>query len=228
MMTGDRATCIVFSDDDLSPKGSDHTHPLYITVVGQWLNLERMPIGYRYRPWLCTFRLWSLYTDGHGYFDDRVVDWSDYIPYTILDMFASSEPVLQISHNLVTMSFDQHSSMVVLDMMRGIGVDELQHQFHHLYFSDDCSFITRSSRFLSLCFPDETTNYGVNIEPIGVTDGVVPHDEYRDEMDMSMSQIAEMVQPESASSFDLFGVSLSRLLRRSAVLARAYKGCYSW
>ncbi|XP_059596541.1 uncharacterized protein LOC132254620 [Vitis vinifera] len=32
MMTADRATCIVFSDDDLPPEGSDHTHPLYIIV----------------------------------------------------------------------------------------------------------------------------------------------------------------------------------------------------
>ena len=61
--------------------------------------------------------------------------------------------------------------------------------------------------FLSLCFPDETIDYRVNIELIGVIDGVVPHDEYRDEMDMSMSQIGEMVQPEPTSSFDLFGVS---------------------
>ena len=61
------------------------------------------------------------------------------------DMFASSEPILQISHNkddlfltgftfdeiqtleiedfcrdFVAMSFDQHSSTVVLDMMRGM------------------------------------------------------------------------------------------------------------
>ena len=52
--------------------------------------------------------------------------------------------------------------------------------------------ITHSSpdraNFLSLCFPEETTDYGVGVEPIGVTDGVVPHDEYWDEMDiMSMS-----------------------------------------
>ena len=41
-----------------------------------------------------------------------------------------------------------------------------------------------------------------------MTDGVVPHDEYRDEMDViSMSQIAEMVQPKLASSFDMFEVS---------------------
>ena len=61
--------------------------------------------------------------------------------------------------------------------------------------------------FSSLCFPEETTDHGADIEPSGVTDGVVPQDEYRDEMDMSMSQIAEVVQPEFASPFDLFGVS---------------------
>ena len=33
MMTADRATCIVFSTDDLPPEGSGHTCFLYITVV---------------------------------------------------------------------------------------------------------------------------------------------------------------------------------------------------
>ncbi|RVW24562.1 hypothetical protein CK203_116778 [Vitis vinifera] len=32
MMTAGRATCIVFSDDDLPPEGSNHTRPLYISV----------------------------------------------------------------------------------------------------------------------------------------------------------------------------------------------------
>ena len=32
MMTASKATCIVFSDDDLPPEGSDHTRPLYISV----------------------------------------------------------------------------------------------------------------------------------------------------------------------------------------------------
>ena len=32
MMIAGRATCIVFSDDDLPPEGSDHTRPLYISV----------------------------------------------------------------------------------------------------------------------------------------------------------------------------------------------------
>ena len=30
----DRATCIVFSDDDLPPEGSSHVCPLFIDVVG--------------------------------------------------------------------------------------------------------------------------------------------------------------------------------------------------
>ena len=32
MVTLGKATCIVFSDDDLPPEGSDHTRPLYISV----------------------------------------------------------------------------------------------------------------------------------------------------------------------------------------------------
>ena len=40
MMTVGRATCIVFSDDDLPPEGSDHTRPLYIFVgcSGRWVS----------------------------------------------------------------------------------------------------------------------------------------------------------------------------------------------
>ena len=33
ILTTDRATCIVFSNDDLSSEGSDHVHPLYINVA---------------------------------------------------------------------------------------------------------------------------------------------------------------------------------------------------
>ena len=32
MVTIGKAICIVFSDDDLPPEGSDHTHPLYISI----------------------------------------------------------------------------------------------------------------------------------------------------------------------------------------------------
>ena len=38
-LMADRATCIVFSDDDLPPEGSDHVQPLFIDVAcsGRWV-----------------------------------------------------------------------------------------------------------------------------------------------------------------------------------------------
>ena len=97
------------------------------------------------------------------------------------------------------------------------GVDELQHQFHHLQLGDETFggpvsvMIAPSSpdqaNFLSLCFLEETIDCGVDVEPTRVIDGVVPHNEYWDDMDMtSMSQITKRVQLKSASPFDLFEV----------------------
>ena len=43
--------------------------------------------------------------------------------------------------------------------------------------------LDRASLF-SFCFLDETNDYGVVIEPADMIDGVVPHDEYHDEMDL--------------------------------------------
>ncbi|RVW80088.1 Retrovirus-related Pol polyprotein from transposon 17.6 [Vitis vinifera] len=95
---------------------------------------------------------------------------------------------------------------------------ELQHLFHQLQLSDgapDTSFpvaITPTSpdraSMLSLCFPEEIMSDGVILDPTEVIDGVVPHDEYRDEMDMmTVSQIAGIVQLQPVSAFDMFGVS---------------------
>ena len=53
--------------------------------------------------------------------------------------------------------------------------------------------LDRASLF-SLCFPYKTIDYGVVIEPADMIDGVVSHDEYRDEMDMlSISQFLDAV-----------------------------------
>ncbi|RVW23216.1 Retrovirus-related Pol polyprotein from transposon 17.6 [Vitis vinifera] len=66
---------------------------------------------------------------------------------------------------------------------------ELQHLFHQLQLK-------------------EITSDGVIVDPTEVIDGVVPHDEYRDEMDMmTVSQIAGIVQLQPVSAFDMFGVS---------------------
>ncbi|RVX07120.1 Retrovirus-related Pol polyprotein from transposon 297 [Vitis vinifera] len=87
------------------------------------------------------------------------------------------------------------STMTDLERM-----DELHHQFHHLQLGNETSgapvlvMIASSSpgqaSFLSLSFPDETTDYGVDFEPTRVTDGVVPLYGYRDEMDMSMIRLS--------------------------------------
>ncbi|KAL6348491.1 hypothetical protein AAG906_008946 [Vitis piasezkii] len=80
---------------------------------------------------------------------------------------------------------------------------ELQHLFHQLQLSDGApgtsvSMATPTSpdraSMLSLCFPKEITNDGVIVDPTEMIDGVVPHDEYRDEMDrMTVSQIIGIV-----------------------------------
>ncbi|RVW30081.1 Retrovirus-related Pol polyprotein from transposon 17.6 [Vitis vinifera] len=375
MMTAGRATCIVFSDDDLPPDGLDHVRPLYITVGcsgrrvpsvlldnGSALNVcplaTAIALGFApsdFGPSTQTVRAYdstkrevmgTLMIDlqiGPATFSTLfqkvkfIHDGQVITVRSTRDIFASSEPVLQISHSeddllltgftfdeiqtleiedfcrdFVAMSFDQHSSTVVLDMMRGMtflpgmglgrrqqgpsefiaAIDhdttfglgfipteadyrhmarlrkervrarlshtpfdypirpyrmsladyfvrgsetrprleeidsvvhtdretELQHLFHQLQLSDgapDTSFpvaITPTSpdraSMLSLCFPEEIMSDGVILDPTEVIDGVVPHDEYRDEMDMmTVSQIAGIVQLQPVSAFDMFGVS---------------------
>ncbi|RVW62379.1 Retrovirus-related Pol polyprotein from transposon 17.6 [Vitis vinifera] len=54
----------------------------------------------------------------------------------------------------------------------------------------------------------EITGDGVMVDSTEMIDGVVSHDEYRDEMDMmTMSQITSIVQLQPVSAFDMFGVS---------------------
>ena len=82
---------------------------------------------------------------------------------------------------------------------------EFQHLFHQLQLSDGVPSTSISmaitptspnqTSLLSLCFPDEVIDDGVVVDPIEMIDGVVPHDEYRDEMDMmSISQITSIAQ----------------------------------
>ncbi|RVW24395.1 Retrovirus-related Pol polyprotein from transposon 297 [Vitis vinifera] len=232
MMTADRATCIVFSDD-LPPEGLDHVCPLYITVGcsglrvpsvlldnGSTLNVcplaTAIALGFApsdFGPSTQTVRAYdstkkevmgrprihkagaipySLYQKVKFIHDGHVI-----IVQSTRDMLASSEPVLQISYSeddlfligfifykiqtleiedfcrdFVAMSFDQHNSTVVLDMMR-----------------------------------EEVTNDGMVVDPIEMIDGVVPYDEYQDEMDMmAMSHITSIVQFQPISPFDMFGV----------------------
>ena len=111
----------------------------------------------------------------------------------------------------------------------GVGdstVDELQHMLHHMQMGDDTPSVSNSvmiappspdrASLFSLCFPDETTNYGVVIELADMIDGVVPHDEYHDEMDMlGISQFLDAVQRELFSSLDLFRVSVIEIVEEN-------------
>ena len=70
----------------------------------------------------------------------------------------------------------------------------------------------------SLCFSDETTDYGVDIEPTDMIDGAVPHDEYRDEMDMlGISQFLGVVQREPFLPLQLFGVSIIEITEKDQI-----------
>ena len=65
-----------------------------------------------------------------------------------------------------------------------------------------------------LYFPNEIDEQGTFTEIRDLVDGVVPHDEYVDEMlAMSISQIEETVQSKLASPFDLFGVFVIKIVK---------------
>ena len=68
---------------------------------------------------------------------------------------------------------------------------------------------------MTLYFPDEIDEYGIFAEIGDIVDEAIPHEEYIDEtLAMSLSQIGGTVQPELASPFDLFGVSIIKVAER--------------
>nr|CAN73091.1 hypothetical protein VITISV_041303 [Vitis vinifera] len=104
---------------------------------------------------------------------------------------------------------------------------EIQHLFHQLQLSDgapDTSVsmvITSTSpdraSMLSLCFLEEIIDDGVVVDPIEMIDGVVPHDEYRDEMDMMTPRELKIGSPLSTDERD-------RLIH----LLRSYFDVFAW
>ncbi|RVW74208.1 Ribonuclease HI [Vitis vinifera] len=69
---------------------------------------------------------------------------------------------------------------------------------------------------MTLCFPNEIDDHGAFAEISDIVDGVVPHDEYIDEMlAMSLSPIEERFHPGLTSPFDLFGVSFIEIIEET-------------
>nr|CAN66315.1 hypothetical protein VITISV_035172 [Vitis vinifera] len=106
---------------------------------------------------------------------------------------------------------------------------ELQHLFHQLQLSDGAlgtsvsKVITPMSpdraSMLFLCFSEEIIDDGVIVDPTEMIDGVVPHDEYREEMDMmTVSQITSIVKLQPVSQFDMFGVSTIEVLEGAQII----------
>ena len=78
---------------------------------------------------------------------------------------------------------------------------------------------TRISWYTNWAQIKEVTDDGVIVDPIEMIDGVVPHDEYRDEMDMmTMSQITSIVQLRPISPFDAFGVSTTEVVEETQTI----------
>ncbi|KAL6348381.1 hypothetical protein AAG906_005686 [Vitis piasezkii] len=117
-----RATCIVFSDDDLPPDGLDHTRPLYISIVRAYDSTRREVMGTLEIELLIELEL-SLFPSSEGEVHSR---W--------LGHHSATLEMEDFCRDFVAMSFDQHGSIVVLDIMRsmsylpGMGLGRRQHR----------------------------------------------------------------------------------------------------
>ena len=108
-------------------------------------------------------------------------------------------------------------------------VDELQHMLHQMQMGDETPGVSTSmtiappssdrASLFSLCFPDEIADYGVVIELANMIYGLVPHDEYRDEMDMlGISQFFDTVQRKPFSPLELFGVFFIKIAEKDQIV----------
>ncbi|KAL6338310.1 hypothetical protein AAG906_018654 [Vitis piasezkii] len=143
-----RATCIVFSDDDLPPKGSDHTRPLYISVgcLGRRVPFVLLENGST----LNVCHLATAIALGYTPFDfdpsKQTIQAYDNTQREIMDtleielligpatfvtiagaIHSSIHQKVKFIHDgrsicpdFVALSFDQHGSTVVLDMMKSV------------------------------------------------------------------------------------------------------------
>ncbi|RVW69899.1 hypothetical protein CK203_059131 [Vitis vinifera] len=148
MMTAGRATCIIFSDDDLPLEGSDHTRPLYISTVRAYDSTRREVMGTLEIELLIAIPS-SLHQKVKFIHEGQVVTIQ-----SVGDVFISVEPVLQISHSDDDLLL---TSTMVLDMMRdmsyllGMGLGQRQHE---------------PSKFMTI--PDHDVPFGLEFIPTEV------------------------------------------------------------
>ena len=111
----------------------------------------------------------------------------------------------------------------IVGVFRSIQEAELQYLVHQLQLSDGAlgtfaSTLAASSSpnhmsLLTIYFLDKVDECGTFVEIRDMVDGVVPHNEYIDEiLVMGISQIDRIVQPKLAFLFDLFKVSTIKVV----------------
>ncbi|KAL6340431.1 hypothetical protein AAG906_006094 [Vitis piasezkii] len=197
MMTAGRATCIVFSDDDLPPKGLDHTCPLYISIGcssrrvpsvlldnGSALNIchlaTNIAIGYAPSNLCLSTQTVRAYDNTRreimGTLEiELLIGLTTFVTLfqvvtvqSARDMFIAVELVLQISHGDDDLLFMGFTfDEVNMSYIPGMGLGRCQHG---------------PSEFMTI--PDHDVSFG-----------------------LGLSQIEDVVQLGLTSSFDLFGVS---------------------
>ncbi|KAL6323760.1 hypothetical protein AAG906_002228 [Vitis piasezkii] len=226
MMTVSRATCIVFSDDDLPPKGSDHVRPLYITIGCSGYRVPSVLLNngsaLNICPLATTIALGFAPSDfGHSTQIVRAYDSTkrEVMGTLVIDLqigpaifstlFQPLPSQYLISHETLWLCHLIRQSTVVLDMMRGMtflpgmGLGRRQQGPNEFIAAIDHDMT------FGLGFIPTEVDYrymaGSEIRPrIEEVHSVVHTDR---EIEMTVSQITGIVQLQPASPFDMFGVS---------------------
>ena len=132
---------------------------------------------------------------------------------------------MSLTDYFVRASEPQTPSDGIIGELNAIQEAELQRLIHQLQLSDEALGILTSTlavssspdcmSLMTLYFLDEIDEHRIFFEIRDIIDGFVPHDEYINEMlAISISQIEEIVQPELALAFDLFGMSVIEIIEK--------------
>ncbi|RVW80511.1 hypothetical protein CK203_052878 [Vitis vinifera] len=191
MMIAGRATCIVFSDDDLPLENNGsalNIYPLTTSITIGYAPSDFVPSTQNGQPWIHKAGAISSFLHQNVKFihDGKVIT-----VHSIGDIFASSS---QCFRSAITHSEGVVSGLSVVQEVK------VQHIVHQLQLSDGApgifafALVVLTSldhmSLLTLYFMEEVVEYGTFIEIGDKVDGVVSHDEYIDEMlAMGMSQI---------------------------------------
>ncbi|RVW66567.1 hypothetical protein CK203_064610 [Vitis vinifera] len=213
-LTANRTTCIVFSDDDLPPEGSDHFRPLFIDVAclgrrvpsvlldnGSVLNVLRIQSSFNLllgHPWIHEAGAipFSLHQKVKFIHEGCII-----MIHSDRDVVTSSEPVLQISHSeddlhLTGFTFDEVQVVSLKDDSRDMvpmSFDQYSKYYdtehdekHVLYAWFGIGLLPArvAANVFSMCFLEEAPDYDLTMDLGDGTDGVILPDTYMDEMDM--------------------------------------------